>query len=100
MTRLREPRRFADPDRFWPQRPDNAHLAFSGGIHYCLGAALARMEAQVALAALAHRLRDPRLVDSAPPYRPNTHLRGPERLLVAFDRLDPVSRFRGTDRPI
>nr|WP_269858975.1 cytochrome P450 [Streptomyces sp. RPT161] len=56
----RDPRRFADPDRFWPQCPDNAHPAFTGGIQYCLGAVLARMEAQVALAALAHRLRNPR----------------------------------------
>ncbi|WP_263247143.1 cytochrome P450 [Saccharopolyspora rosea] len=83
----RDAGRFADPDRFWPRRPDNAHLGFGGGIHYCVGAALARAEAQVALTALANRLRNPRLVVDPPPYRRNAVLRGPERLPVAFDGL-------------
>jgi cytochrome P450 len=80
----RDPRRFADPDRFWPERPDNAHLSFGGGVHYCLGAALARMEGQAALAAIATRLSHPRLVVDPPKYRPNTLLRGPEELHVAY----------------
>jgi cytochrome P450 len=87
----RDPRRFAEPDVFWPERPQNAHLAFGGGLHYCLGAALARMEAQVALGAIAGRLAGPRLVADPPPYRSNTILRGPARLPVAFDRLDPTT---------
>ncbi|GAB2995376.1 cytochrome P450 [Amycolatopsis acidiphila] len=81
----RDPRRFADPDAFWPERPNNAHLAFGGGVHYCFGAALARMEAQVALTVIVTRLDNPRLVDDPPPYRPNMLLRGPEQLRVAHD---------------
>jgi cytochrome P450 len=83
----RDPRRFADPDAFWPERPDNAHLAFGGGVHYCFGAALARMEAQAALTAIATRVQNPRLVDDPPRYRPNTILRGPAELLINYDAL-------------
>ncbi|MFJ9850430.1 cytochrome P450 [Streptomyces sp. NPDC101150] len=85
----RDPRRFADPSRFVPDRPDNAHLGFGGGIHYCIGAALARAEAGIALTALARRLESPRLVADPPPYRENAILRGPERLPVSFTRLVP-----------
>src|SRR5215218_2260342 len=77
----RDPTRFVNPDRFDPDRPDNEHLGFSGGIHYCVGAPLARIEGHVALAALARRL-----VDDPPPYRPNAVLRGPSHLLVDFDQ--------------
>ncbi len=80
----RDPRRFDDPDRFWPERPDNTHLAFGGGVHYCLGAALARMEGQVVLTAVATRLAAPRLAADPPPYRPNTILRGPAELRVTL----------------
>ncbi|MGW4121760.1 cytochrome P450 [Nocardia sp. NPDC004711] len=83
----RDPHRFTDPQRFWPERPDNAHLSFGGGVHYCLGAALARMEGQTALIAFALRLSEPRLLEVPPPYRPNTILRGPRQLLVAYDRI-------------
>jgi cytochrome P450 len=81
----RDAQRFADPDRFWPERPDNAHLAFGGGVHYCLGAALARMEGQAALTAIATHLTNPRLVVDPPLYRPNMLLRGPEELHVSYD---------------
>jgi cytochrome P450 len=87
----RDPSRFADPDRFDPGRPDNAHLSFFGGIHYCFGAPLARTETQVALSELARRLVNPRLVADPPPYRPNPELRGPRRLLIEYDAVAPVT---------
>jgi cytochrome P450 len=83
----RDPKRFPDAEHFVPDRPDNEHLGFGGGIHYCVGAPLARIEAQIALSALARRLVNPRLVTDHPPYRENAALRGPRHLLVSFDRL-------------
>ncbi|WP_216901042.1 cytochrome P450 [Nocardia alni] len=83
----RDPRRFTDPARFDPDRPDNAHLGFGGGVHYCLGAALARMEAQAALSAVAARVRAPRLLADPPAYRPNMVLRGPATLRLAYDEI-------------
>jgi cytochrome P450 len=76
----RDPKRFAHPDRFDPDRADNPHFGFGGGPHYCIGAPLARLEAETALVALAKRLVDPRLLEDPPPYRPGASLRGPERL--------------------
>jgi cytochrome P450 len=49
----RDPARFPDPDRFDIGRDTSGHLAFASGIHYCVGAALARMEAEVAFRAIA-----------------------------------------------
>ena len=51
----RDPERFADPDRLDVGRVDNEHLAFSHGTHFCLGASLARVEAQITLSALLRR---------------------------------------------
>ncbi len=79
----RDPAVFAEPDRFDITRPNAAeHLAFSGGIHYCLGAGLARLELTAAFRALA--VRFPRLRLAGPVVmRPGTTLRGPRRLPVA-----------------
>lgn len=51
----RDPRVFQEPDRFLIERDHSAHLAFGGGIHFCLGAHLARMEAQIAIGTLVTR---------------------------------------------
>jgi pimeloyl-[acyl-carrier protein] synthase len=82
----RDPRRFADPDRLDLLRVDAAqHLSFGGGMHYCVGAPLARMEAQVALTTLLQRLPGLRLRDEAPAWRPGLIFRGLRHLPLAFD---------------
>jgi cytochrome P450 len=91
----RDPDRFPDPERFDPDRTDNVHLGFGSGIHYCYGAPLARVEAQVALPALARRLKNPRLVADPPPYRPNPELRGPRHLPVVYDTVAPAEEAAG-----
>ena len=86
----RDPRHFASPDAFDPDRPAIDHLGFGAGLHSCFGAPLARLETQIALAELFRRVENPRLVADPPPYRRNALLRGPSSLRIAFDRVLPA----------
>ena len=82
----RDPEQHPDPQRLDPTRT-SGHLAFRAGPHFCLGAALARLEARIALTALARRLVAPSLGELT--YRENRVLRGPARLEVAYEALLP-----------
>ncbi|RKT05081.1 cytochrome P450 [Streptomyces sp. 3211.6] len=82
----RDPARFADPDTLDLSRSDNQHLGYGHGIHYCLGAPLARLEGQTALATLLKRLPDLEL--AVPPadlrWRGGLIMRGLRTLPVRF----------------
>ena len=83
----RDPDQWEEPDRFLITRPDaNRHIGFGNGIHFCLGAPLARVEAQAAVAAILRRLDDLELVEDSPPYTDNFTLRGLARLPLSFRR--------------
>ncbi len=77
----RDPRRFDDPDRFDVGRGDAAHIGFGGGIHFCVGAPLARQELDVSLAGLVARFPDLALAEE-PEYHPTFVIRGLQRLVV------------------
>jgi cytochrome P450 len=79
----RDPARFAEPDRLDIDRADNRHLAFGWAAHYCFGASLARVEAQIVFEALLG-LEDLRLQPGPLAWRANLGLRGLSALNVAF----------------
>jgi cytochrome P450 len=83
----RDGSQFSEPDTFDIRRPNaRQHLSFGHGIHYCLGAPLARLELRVMLEELARRLPTLRLCeDATPAYHPNTALRGPAALHVEWN---------------
>lgn len=77
----RDPRRFASPGRFDPMRPDGGPLSFGGGAHFCIGAALARLEGSVAFPRLLNRF--PKISAAGEPTRRDTLvLRGFDELPV------------------
>ena len=80
----RDPSQFPDPDRLDLGRTDNRHIAFGWGIHFCLGAPLARVEGQIAIDTLVRRLPKLELVSHEPEYRQSLTLRGLKMLEVTF----------------
>ncbi|WP_437787852.1 cytochrome P450 [Sorangium sp. So ce1097] len=82
----RDPQQFRDPDRFDIGRDPNPHVAFGQGVHFCLGAPLARLEARIALSDLLSRLRGLELASKEPwePRKPLNML-GPARLPIRFE---------------
>jgi len=88
----RDPAQFPSADSFQVERSPNRHLAFGHGIHFCLGAPLARLEARIVLAALFERLGELQ-VDSGTPLEalPGTIVYGVKSLPVTFDPRAPVA---------
>ncbi len=80
----RDPAQFPDPDRLDITRPDNRHIVFSYGIHHCLGAPLARVEAQVTINTLLRRMPNPRLTGEMLEWRETVTLRGLKALPITF----------------
>lgn len=79
----RDPRRFADPDVFRPERTDGGSLSFGAGVHFCLGAALARRQAELAFPRLLRRF--PELVPAGrPERRPSAISRGFDRMPISL----------------
>jgi cytochrome P450 len=93
----RDPERFSDPDVFDAGRTPNPHVAFGGGIHFCLGAPLARLEMDIALPILFQRLPGLRLV-GRPGYRDSYHFHGLATLPVEWDRLSGAKARRRRNR--
>ncbi len=80
----RDPRVFEHPDRFDVSRSPNPHVSFGSGIHYCLGATLARVEGQEVFRALAERFPDLRLDTDRLEYQPSIQFRSLKSLPVAW----------------
>jgi cytochrome P450 len=80
----RDPEQFPDPDRFDIRRQPNRHLAFGYGIHFCLGAPLARLEAEIAVNTTLRRFPNIHLVDAPLAYRRDIAIRSLNALNVAL----------------
>ncbi len=79
-----DPDVFPDPERLDITRRENRHLTFGMGMHYCLGAPLARLEGQVAIQSLLRRHPHLRMLDETPQWRDTISFRGLQRLPLAF----------------
>jgi cytochrome P450 len=81
----RDPEQFDEPDRYIIDRRPNRHLTFAHGPHFCLGSALARNVAQIAVLSLVQRCRNLRLVSEEVEWAPGFAFRHPKSLPVTFD---------------
>ena len=82
-----DPQHFEDPERFDVARDPNPHLAFGHGVHFCLGAPLARLEAKVALGDFLRRVKGFRPAsDELWEPRKGLHVHGPTRLPILFKK--------------
>jgi cytochrome P450 len=81
----RDPSFFKDPDVLDLTRKDNTHIGFGHGIHFCLGAPLARIEARIAFAQVSQRLTNLRLAPGDLEWRDNFSVRGPVSMAMLFD---------------
>lgn len=79
----RDPTQFPEPDKLNLARTPNAHVSLGGGIHYCLGAPLARLELQTSIPILLERLPALALAEE-PRYKDSYHFHGLERLQVSY----------------
>lgn len=80
----RDPAHFPEPDRLDIARADNRHLSFGWGIHFCLGAPLARLEGQIAIGTLLRRMPSLALATDTLEWRETSTLRGLKTLPVSF----------------
>jgi cytochrome P450 len=80
----RDPDRFSRPETLDLARDEGAPMSFGSGIHYCLGAALARLEGQVCFSRLLARFKDVQLADPGIAHRDSITLRGLARLPVTL----------------
>jgi len=79
----RDPQKFSSPDEFDPFRTDAANVSFGAGIHFCIGAPLARLELQTSLSMLFHRFPQMRQAGEAN-YRNILHFHGLDQLPLAW----------------
>lgn len=79
----RDPKRFQQPDNFWPDRPDGAHVSLGAGIHFCIGAALTGLELRILTDTLFKRIPNLQLAET-PQYRNLFHFHGLEELQVKW----------------